>query len=86
MIIDKNGDRNFQQRLEKSLKQRMTKPDGSCLIRKVGTEHSHSNNLVQLADMVCGAVARKYSGKTKASDEFVRLIRNREERIQLWPK
>lgn len=88
VTIDKCGDRTFRQRLEKSLKSRMTNQDGSCLIRKVSMEHSHSNNLIQLADMVCGAVARSFDvSKTKQQcGEFRDLIRWREERVQLWPK
>lgn len=82
IIIDRNGDRAFRQQLEKRLKSQMTDRDGTCRIRKVAMEASHSNNLVQLADMVCGAVMRSYT----ASDPVFRdLIRKREKFVQLWP-
>jgi hypothetical protein len=60
VVIDKNSDRAFRQQLEKHLKREMTDSSGNCLIRKVAMEHSHSNNLVQLSDMVCGAVTGHY--------------------------
>jgi hypothetical protein len=82
IIIDKNGDRNFRQKLEKSLKRQMTNEDGSCEIRKVTMEHSHSNNLVQLADMVCGSLARSC---TSNDHRFRDIVRSREKFVQRWP-
>jgi hypothetical protein len=82
IIIDKNGDRAFRQQLERRLKVQMTDKDGTCRIKRVAMEASHSNNLLQLADMVCGAVMRSYS----ASDPSFRdLVRKREKFVQLWP-
>lgn len=82
IIIDKNGDRAFRQQLEKRLKAQMLNTDGTCRIRKVAMEVSHSNNLLQLADMICGAVMRSYS----ASDSSFRdLVRKREKFVQRWP-
>jgi hypothetical protein len=87
VVIDKTGDREFKRRLEKTLKATMTDQDGTCRIRKVSMEHSHLNNLVQLADMVCGAVARDFNAnKTPSARIFRNLIRAREERVQFWPK
>lgn len=86
IIIDECGDRQFKRRLQQSLKARMTADDGTCLIRKVTKEASHTNNLVQLADMTCGAVARSYNSDRKIRGEFRKLIEERERRIQFWPK
>jgi hypothetical protein len=86
VIIDKCGDRQFKLNLEKSLKNRMTEPDGTCLIKKVTMEGSHTNNLVQLADMICGAVARSFNTDRDHRDRFHRLIKKREGRVQFWPK
>jgi len=55
------------------------------LIRKVSMEDSKSNNLIQLADMLCGAVSRSLGGGPKAS-QFRDLIRKKEKRLQIWPK
>jgi|SRR5579871_3919970 len=74
VTIDKNGDRRFRARLEKSLKSQMVDADGKCLLKKVGMEESHSNNLIQLADMICGAVARSY---TASDDGYRKLVKER---------
>jgi len=87
IVIDKNGDRSFRQELEKHLRKQMVDTDGTCLIRKVAMESSHSNNLVQLADMICGAVARSFNSADEAKkDKFRQHLRRRERRVQLWPK
>jgi hypothetical protein len=49
------------------------------LIGDVRHKDSKSNNLLQLADMVCGAIYRKYN---KNDDKFYKLIKKREE--DLW--
>lgn len=86
VVIDKTGDREFRRRLERTLKATMTDSDGTCRIRKVCMEHSDSNNLVQLADMVCGAVARDFNAnKTDSARIFRNLIKPREQRVQFWP-
>jgi hypothetical protein len=82
VIIDENGDRAFRQKLEKLLKSQMTDKDGICRIKKVAMQTSHSNNLLQLADMVCGAVMRSY---TASDHSFRDLVRKREKFVQLWP-
>jgi len=82
IILDRSGDRAFKLRLEKTLKRQMKNPDGSCGIRKVTMEHSHSNNLIQLADMVCGALMRSCAS---SDDRFRDLIRGKEKFVQIWP-
>jgi hypothetical protein len=86
VVIDKCGDREFKRRLEKSLKQRMIQPDGTCCIKKVGMESSHTNNLVQLADMLCGAVTRSYTSNSQRGRSYRALVGRREDRVQFWPK
>jgi hypothetical protein len=83
IIIDKSGNRAFRQKLEKTLKSQMTDRDGYCRVKKVAMEGSHSNNLLQLADMICGAVGRSFT----ASDQTFRdIVRRREKFVQLWPQ
>jgi hypothetical protein len=86
IVIDKTGDRPFRQELQKRLRRHITDDAGRCLIRKVGMEPSHSNSLVQLADMVCGAVSRSIQTGRAKGDIFRKLISSREKRVQLWPK
>jgi len=82
IILDKSGDRAFRTRLEKGLKSRLVDTEGSSLVSKVTMEHSHSNNLIQLVDMVCGAVGRSM---TSGDDRYRNLLRGREKFVQVWP-
>jgi len=82
IIIDENGDAAFKTKLAKNLKRQMTNEDGSCAIKKVTMERSHSNNLVQLADMISGAVMRSCNS---GDDRFRDLIRQREKFVHTWP-
>jgi hypothetical protein len=86
IVIDKHGSIEFKRRLQKSLKDLLRREDGTSLIKRVKMEASHTNNLVQLADMVCGAVARSI---THPDDSRLREILQRancEKRVQYWPK
>ena len=64
----------------------MKKQDGPSPIKRIKAEWSHNNNLVQLADMVCGAVARSY--RKDKGDRFVYrdIIRAHETKVQFWPR
>lgn len=55
------------------------------LIRKVKLQDSHKNNLLQLADMVCGAVARSLTEKKDAAI-YRKIISHREMEVAHWPK
>jgi Protein of unknown function (DUF3800) len=58
--------------------------DGECMIRKVKIQDSDKNDLIQLADMVCGAVARSFSGKPDAN-VYRSIIQSKESYVQVWP-
>ncbi len=83
IIIDKSGDRTFRLQLAKSLKTQLTDKDGTCRLKKVTMESSHSNNLLQLADMVCGAVTRSHTG---SNSSFVELVKRKEKFVERWPR
>src|ERR1700676_769337 len=51
----------------------MVDAEGNCRLRKVTMEASHTNNLVQLADMICGAVGRSFTGQ---NDTFRALVKS----------
>lgn len=85
VVIDKCGERKFRQSLSRYLKAQMNR-GGREFIKKVKMEPSHSNNLLQLADMVTGAVARSYRTDKPDRWDFRRIIRSREFRVQVWPK
>lgn len=85
VVIDECGNREFRNQLSKYLRRRVN--DGPrVLIRKVSMEPSHSNNLLQLADMVSGAVFRSFKTEKANRMEFRRLLNARELGVQVWPK
>ena len=86
VVIDGSGSREFRRELGTYLRKRINDKKGdSRFIGKIKLQDSQSNNLLQLADMVCGAVARSYSQKEDA-DTYRRLIALREIYVQFWPK
>ncbi len=86
VVVDRSGGQEFRHQLAKYLKRKMNEEGGPKLIKKVKTERSHNNNLIQLADMVCGAVARSYRLDKEDREVYRRIIRHRELRVQKWPK
>ena len=85
VVVDKRGNQEFRTELAKYLKGRMN--DGQkVLIKKVSMESSHSNNLLQLADMVSGAVFRSFDTSKANRKEFRKLLNTRELTVQVWPK
>jgi hypothetical protein len=85
IVLDKFGNREFGEQLSKYLKKKLN-TDGVQFIKKIRMETSHSNALLQLADMVCGAVGRSLNQKAKDGMRFRRLVGHRELRVQIWPK
>ncbi len=86
VVIDGSGSRDFRNQLSSYLKRRINdQKNGLRQIAKVKIQDSHRNNLLQLADMICGAVARSYTDKNDAED-YRRIISHREMRVQVWPK
>lgn len=85
VVIDESGSKNFKSELKRYLVRRLKDDSGKCFIKKVRTQDSVKNNLVQLADMVAGAVARSFSEKKDAL-EYRRLIAHREMHVEAWPK
>jgi hypothetical protein len=86
VVIDGSGSERFRQQLATYLRRRVNDPTApSRAIRKVKIQDSKRNNLLQLADMVCGALARSYGGKSDA-ESYRKIIRHREYSVQFWPK
>jgi hypothetical protein len=86
VVIDGSGSRVFQRQLVTYLRRGINpRTPGDSHIRKIKIEDSHRNNLLQLADMVCGALARSYGNKPDAKD-YRTLISRRERHVQTGPK
>ena len=53
-------------------------------VKKIGTQDSKSSNLIQVADMVSGAVYRSFSSEADAQ-EYRNTIKHREYSVLQWP-
>jgi hypothetical protein len=86
VVIDGSGSKEFRQQLEGYLKKKVNTPT-KIHIKKIKIQDSHRNNLLQLADMVCGAVARSYKvNRGEDCSQFRKLLRLREKHVQVWPR
>lgn len=86
VVIDGSGSREFRKQLSTYLRRKVNDERSAARhIRKVKVQDSHRNNLLQLADVVCGAVARSHGEKADAA-EYRRMISHREIYVQVWPK
>ena len=86
VVIDKCGEREFRQQLEKYLKSHINKKSEELSIKKVKMQESHRDNLLQLADMICGAVARSLKQDKTDRMLYRALVNQREVHYQRWPK
>ena len=82
VYIDASGDRQFRREITTYLKKKINQEKRH--IKQVGFLDSGKHNLIQLADMVSGAIYRSYSGKADA-ESYIKLIRMREAGVQVWP-
>jgi hypothetical protein len=86
-VIDGSGSREFRKGLASYLKKHInSKTSSHRPIKKVKIEDSKSNNLLQLADMICGAVARGFKTDKSDAEEYRTIIKRREKYVQFWPK
>lgn len=87
VVVDGSGGKLFKKQFCAYLRKRANEhvPGETRLIRKVQMEDSAKNSLIQLADMVCGAVARSFSGKKDAQD-YRRIVKTKEAHVQVWPR
>ena len=85
IVIDKCGDRGFQQQLRVYLQRKINSSERRH-VNKIKMEDSRSNNLLQLADMICGAVARSFTEDKGDRHTYRKIISRREKGAQVWPK
>jgi hypothetical protein len=76
--IDRTGGLDYGKRLCRFLAKKMKDDDGKPLLKQVKTCHSQKSNPLQLADMVCGAVARSFRLDLGDQERFRKIIRLRE--------
>ena len=83
VILDGQGSREFRRELQVYLKRNIQHDDRNC-IKTVDFQHSHKNNLLQLADMICGAVAESLK-EHRQSKKHRDTVRARELSWNIWP-
>lgn len=80
LVMDRIVGGSFEERLYVALRQYLKK-SGKKPIRKFKNIESRQDNLLQLADMICGAVYRSYA---REQDEFRDIIQTKEELVIEW--
>lgn len=85
IVFDGRGSRLFKLQFETYLRKKINDSDRHR-IRKVKLQDSKKNNLVQLADMVCGAVVQQLSKHSKEQLQFYEFVRSHEFHKEFWPK
>ena len=78
--IDGSGDKEFKKALTAYLRQRI----GEHKIKKFKFSDSRKDNLIQLADMVVGAIARSYSETRKDADRWLNMLNQRGKIKNVW--
>jgi hypothetical protein len=86
VVLDRSGGLEFRRKLARYLRKKICERGGKPMLKKVKMQPSHGNNLLQLADMVCGAVARSF--RDDKADRFLyrNLLKERELQVEIWPK
>lgn len=80
--IDKLGEKTFRKQLQTYLKKKINQ-DHSHL-KEVHTVDSKKSDLIQMADMIAGAINRSLSQKNDALI-YRKIILSREMQVQVWP-
>ena len=80
--IDASGNRDFRRQITSYLKRKINHEKQH--ISRITFLNSANSNLIQLADMVAGAINRSHGDKPDAGD-YVRVIMHRKAHVQVWP-
>jgi hypothetical protein len=86
--FDESGSRDSRRQLASHLLRVINSAGANTrTIKKIGSQNSQGNNLMQVADMLCGSVARAYERNEGIEDkeDFRRIIRARELWVAEWP-
>ncbi|MFH1385851.1 MAG: DUF3800 domain-containing protein [Patescibacteria group bacterium] len=86
VVIDESGRELFKYQLASYLRQKTNNANGRKCIKKVKMQDSKRNNLLQLVDMISGAINRSLISSKKNKDYYRRIIKPREIYVQIWPK
>jgi len=78
VVIDKTGSSSFRKMMARKLKNDLNGQFERTVISRVRSVESHKNNLLQLADMVCGAVARTFNPDRASKHSYRQLLAKKE--------
>jgi len=84
VMFDKAGQRDLYKMIEQYLRVSMQSTGNHGAVKRVVAKDSKEDDLLQLADMVCGAVARSFSSKPNAG-QYRSILQKREILSRLWP-
>jgi len=85
VVFDSNGSQQFKRELATYLRQKVNEA-AITRIRKIKMQDSKKNNLIQLADMICGAINLSLKSSREADWGYRRLIGHRELLAKSWPQ
>lgn len=85
IVFDKSWSEDFRRQLAQYLRGRMNS-EGRRLIKKIKMQDSHRNNLLQLADYICGVISRSVEEKKKFATEYRALIKKQEKSVEISPR
>jgi len=85
VIIDESGRKLFKYQLASYLRKNINSFNRRH-IHKVKMQNSKQNNLLQLVDLVSGAINRNLNKNKKDNKKFRNIIKSREIYVQIWPK
>ena len=84
--IDRSGGPEFRRELASALKRAANETAAPGRhVKRVETAEAQGNDLLQVADMVCGAVARGVRADKKKASRFRDVIKHRELRVRSLP-
>ena len=84
VVFDGSGSRKFKREFSSYLHQKMN-DEAATRIKKVKMQDSKHTNLLQLVDMVCGAIHLSLKSSKDEDWEYRRLIAHRALLVKTWP-
>jgi hypothetical protein len=85
LLIDGSTDRKFNKEVEVYLRRHAGfTEDGKKRLEEAHCLDSRKHDLIQLADMVCGAVARVYRPEKREPAGYLELIEGKQLNVELW--
>lgn len=79
--IDESGGESFSRALCRHVAKSFKDRNDKSLLKRIRVVDSATSNMIQLADMVCGAVARSFKQNDRKRSRFRKLVRFRETEV-----